>query len=96
MSGLPRVLGQLDPEYQQCTDPARLIAEIDKLLLHIAWYRQQLEWLEAVVADDKNMRCSFCQQLSNEVGKLISSPVDSRKAYICDECIAVCNSILAA
>jgi ATP-dependent Clp protease ATP-binding subunit ClpX len=28
------------------------------------------------------------------VGKLISSPSDYTRAYICDECIAVCNSIL--
>jgi ATP-dependent Clp protease ATP-binding subunit ClpX len=28
------------------------------------------------------------------VGKLISSPGDYPRAYICDECIAVCNSIL--
>ncbi len=28
------------------------------------------------------------------VGKLISSPSDYPRAYICDECIAVCNSIL--
>jgi ATP-dependent Clp protease ATP-binding subunit ClpX len=28
------------------------------------------------------------------VGKLISSPSDYPRAYICDECIAVCNSII--
>jgi ATP-dependent Clp protease ATP-binding subunit ClpX len=28
------------------------------------------------------------------VGKLVSSPNDYPRAYICDECIAVCNSIL--
>jgi ATP-dependent Clp protease ATP-binding subunit ClpX len=28
------------------------------------------------------------------VGKLISTPGDYPKAYICDECVAVCNSIL--
>jgi ATP-dependent Clp protease ATP-binding subunit ClpX len=28
------------------------------------------------------------------VGKLISSPGDFPRAYICDECVAVCNSIL--
>jgi len=28
------------------------------------------------------------------VGKLISTPSDYPKAYICDECVAVCNSIL--
>jgi len=28
------------------------------------------------------------------VAKLISSPSDYPRAYICDECVAVCNSIL--
>jgi hypothetical protein len=28
------------------------------------------------------------------VGKLISSPSDYPRAYICDECIAICTSIL--
>src|SRR5450631_3597872 len=33
-------------------------------------------------------------QSQDVVGKLISSPSDYPRAYICDECIAVCNSIL--
>jgi hypothetical protein len=28
------------------------------------------------------------------VAKLISSPADGPRSYICDECVAVCNSIL--
>jgi ATP-dependent Clp protease ATP-binding subunit ClpX len=43
---------------------------------------------------DDAMRCSFCHKSQDVVGKLISSPSDYPKAYICDECIAVCNSIL--
>jgi len=44
-------------------------------------------------ADDA-LRCSFCHKSQDVVGKLISSPNDYPRAYICDECIAVCNSIL--
>jgi ATP-dependent Clp protease ATP-binding subunit ClpX len=40
------------------------------------------------------LRCSFCHKSQDVVGKLISSPSDYPRAYICDECIAVCNSIL--
>ena len=40
------------------------------------------------------LRCSFCHKSQDVVGKLISSPGDYPRAYICDECIAVCNSIL--
>src|SRR5580698_4821793 len=43
---------------------------------------------------DDSLRCSFCQKSQDVVGKLISSPSDYPRAYICDECIAVCNSIL--
>ena len=33
------------------------------------------------------LRCSFCRKSQDEVGKLISSPSDYARAYICDECI---------
>ncbi len=40
------------------------------------------------------LRCSFCHKSQDAVAKLISSPTDYPRAYICDECVAVCNSIL--
>jgi ATP-dependent Clp protease ATP-binding subunit ClpX len=43
---------------------------------------------------DDSLRCSFCHKSQDVVGKLISSPSDYPRAFICDECIAVCNSIL--
>jgi len=46
------------------------------------------------VGSDEPLRCSFCHKSQDVVGKLISSPSDYPRAYICDECIAVCNSIL--
>ena len=45
-------------------------------------------------SNDESLRCSFCHKSQDVVGKLISSPSDYPRAYICDECIAVCNSIL--
>jgi ATP-dependent protease Clp ATPase subunit len=39
----------------------------------------------------KRIRCSFCQKSQDEVGKLIAGP----RVYICDECVALCNEILA-
>jgi hypothetical protein len=38
--------------------------------------------------------CSFCHKSQDSVSKLISSPSDYPRAYICDECIAVCAVIL--
>ena len=43
---------------------------------------------------DESLRCSFCHKSQDAVAKLISSPSDYPRAYICDECVAVCNSIL--
>jgi ATP-dependent protease Clp ATPase subunit len=43
---------------------------------------------------DDSLKCSFCNKSQSAVVKLISSPSDYPRAYICDECIAVCHSIL--
>jgi ATP-dependent Clp protease ATP-binding subunit ClpX len=43
---------------------------------------------------DEALRCSFCHKGQDAVGALISSPSDYPRAYICDECIAVCRCIL--
>ncbi len=37
------------------------------------------------------LRCSFCNKTQNEVKKLIAGP----GVYICDECIELCNDIIA-
>ena len=44
--------------------------------------------------NDDTLRCSFCHKTQDVVAKLISSPSEYPRAYICDECITVCNSIL--
>jgi ATP-dependent Clp protease ATP-binding subunit ClpX len=46
------------------------------------------------LATEEVLRCSFCQKTQEAVGKLISSPGDHPRAYICDECVALCNTIL--
>ncbi|MEZ4408839.1 MAG: ClpX C4-type zinc finger protein [Polyangiales bacterium] len=38
-----------------------------------------------------NLSCSFCGKSQREVKKLIAGPT----VYICDECIALCNDIIA-
>src|SRR5688500_14467691 len=38
-----------------------------------------------------NLQCSFCGKSRKEVKKLIAGPT----VYICDECIALCNDIIA-
>lgn len=43
---------------------------------------------------DDSLKCSFCHKSQDAVAKLISSPSDYPRAYICDECVGVCNSIL--
>src|ERR1051325_5369140 len=44
--------------------------------------------------NEEVLKCSFCHKSQDAVAKLISSPSDYPRAYICDECVAVCNSIL--
>jgi len=44
--------------------------------------------------NEEMLRCSFCHKSQDAVAKLISSPSYYPRAYICDECVAVCNSIL--
>ena len=39
-------------------------------------------------------RCSFCDKSQEEVRKLIASPIGSG-VYVCDECVELCNDILA-
>ena len=38
-----------------------------------------------------NLACSFCGKSQKEVKKLIAGPT----VYICDECIDLCNDIIA-
>ena len=38
--------------------------------------------------------CSFCRKSQESGAKLISNPRDYPRAYICDECIAVCVVVL--
>jgi ATP-dependent protease Clp ATPase subunit len=37
---------------------------------------------------------SFCHKSQESVATLVSTPSDYPRAYICDECIAVCNIVL--
>ena len=38
-----------------------------------------------------NLSCSFCGKSQRDVKKLIAGP----KVFICDECIGLCNDIIA-
>src|SRR5665647_2010425 len=41
--------------------------------------------------DGASLTCSFCGKAQKEVKKLIAGPT----VYICDECIGLCNDIIA-
>ena len=43
------------------------------------------------MSTDKHLRCSFCGKSKETVKKFISGP----SVYICNECISLCNEILA-
>ena len=49
---------------------------------------------EDVTAEKKppdDMHCSFCSKLKTEVARLVAGPT----VYICDECIGLCEDIMA-
>jgi ATP-dependent Clp protease ATP-binding subunit ClpX len=53
------------------------------------WHRRKRD------AGDEALRCSFCGKSQDEVTRLIANPPDRPiRAYVCNECIALCNSIL--
>ena len=43
---------------------------------------------------EDNPRCSFCQKPQDSVRRLISSPAEGPRSYICNECIVVCKDII--
>jgi hypothetical protein len=43
---------------------------------------------------ESDPRCSYCGKSKAVVAKLIASPRDGPRTYICDECVQVCASIL--
>jgi ATP-dependent Clp protease ATP-binding subunit ClpX len=46
-------------------------------------------------ASEKALRCSFCNKPQDRVDRLIVNPTEMpTRAYICDECIRLCHSIL--
>jgi hypothetical protein len=40
---------------------------------------------------DRVLRCSFCNKTQDDVRKLVAGP----SVFICDECVEVCNDIIA-
>ena len=53
-----------------------------------AWRRAYLVQYSSLMDD---FHCSFCGKRRREVRKLISGP----RVFICDECVALCNDIIA-
>ena len=43
---------------------------------------------------EENPRCSFCQKPQDMVRRLISSPAEGPRSYICNECVIVCKDII--
>ena len=53
-----------------------------------AWRGANLVQYSSLMDD---FHCSFCGKRRREVRKLISGP----RVFICDECVALCNDIIA-
>jgi ATP-dependent Clp protease ATP-binding subunit ClpX len=46
------------------------------------------------ISPDEIARCSFCHKSADPERRLISSPIEQSRIYICDECVAVCTRLL--
>ena len=57
----------------------------------LARHRWRAAQQRAVRVPEGRLTCSFCGKSQDEVRKLIAGP----KVYICDECIDLCNDIIA-
>jgi ribosomal protein L37AE/L43A len=51
-----------------------------------------VSWKERDMARRQTYGCSFCGKTQDQVKRLIAGP---NGVYICDQCIALCNEILA-
>jgi hypothetical protein len=58
----------------------------------LARHRWRAGQQRAVVVPEGRLTCSFCGKSQDEVRKLIAGP----NVFICDECIDLCNDIIAA
>jgi len=54
----------------------------------MSWFKKQIRVKEEL------LKCSFCDKPRNKVERLISSPAEMPRVYICNECVTVCNAIL--
>jgi hypothetical protein len=52
---------------------------------------EAIEQVRPPARADDILRCSFCGKSQHEVSKLIAGP----SVYICNECVDICNEILA-
>lgn len=70
-----------------------LVQEMNAARREMAQLRRRFEKVapEPPARDPDELYCSFCSKSQHEVDKLIAGP----DTYICDECIALCNTILA-
>jgi len=57
----------------------------------VRYFRRKDQSAESEVERPRDLRCSFCGKSYNEVRKLIAGPT----VYICNECIDICNEIIA-
>ncbi len=58
------------------------------------WYPERAKDNCVRQGHDPSLQCSFCHKPQSAASKLISSPSDYARAYICDECVAVCTAII--
>lgn len=82
------VLAQRQLTLETVIDMARRAYDAHRTAMH--WHQARREERE-MAHRRKGMICSFCGKKQDQVQRLIAGP----GVYICDECIGLCNEILA-
>src|SRR5271154_4109014 len=59
----------------------------------VCWQREGPSSVKRFTPEEP-LRCSFCHKTQEQVEKLISSPSEYPRSYICNECVGVCQQIL--
>jgi len=54
------------------------------------WYAKEVRRLQKIINDLRC--CSFCGKTQREVNKMVK---DDRGHHICDECVSLCNEMMA-
>src|ERR1700733_10412052 len=86
-----RIQDDTERDYIMSADQGKEYGIIDDVIRKRAQVRPPGRTMVKKSGETEVLRCSFCNKDQNDVRKLIAGPT----VFICDECVEVCNDIIA-